>query len=203
MKKITDIDIDFADRDLALNVLNHTPACIISNNTIKKHPVGVYLHNVPVDPITNFCSIDYKTAEDYGFFKIDFLNVNVYKDVKTNEHLDELLAREPLWELLENEDFVNQLFHINGHFNVVKIMKPKSIEELAMVLALIRPAKRHLVGKSWDEIKKTVWDKTDNDLYSFKKSHSIAYAHLIVVQMNLIVEEIISNSYEQVESDVA
>lgn len=142
-------------------------------------------------------------AEEHGFFKIDFLNVNVYKDVESNDHLTQLLETEPLWELLENEDFVNQLFHINGHFSVVKTMKPKSIDELAMVLALIRPAKRHLVGKSWDEIRKTVWDKSDNDLYSFKKSHSIAYAHLIVVQMNLLVEAIISDSYEPIESDVA
>ena len=56
-----------------------------------------------------------------------------------------------------------------------------------MFLAVIRPAKKHLIGLSWSEIAKTVWDKND-DGYSFKKSHSIGYAHLVVVHMNLIEE---------------
>ena len=34
-----------------------------------------------------------------------------------------------------------------------------------MILAMIRPGKRHLVGKSWEEIEKEVWIKGDNDTY--------------------------------------
>jgi DNA polymerase III alpha subunit len=33
-----------------------------------------------------------------------------------------------------------------------------------------------------------VWDK-DHTGYSFKKSHAVAYAHLVVVHMNLLEEQ--------------
>jgi hypothetical protein len=64
------------------------------------------------------------------------------------------------------------------------------IPRLAMFLAIIRPGKKHLQGKTWKEVAKTVWDK-GNDGYTFKKSHAIAYAHLVVVHMNLLEETII------------
>ena len=55
-----------------------------------------------------------------------------------------------------------------------------------MILAMIRPGKRYLVGKSWEQIEKEVWVKTDE--YFFKHSHAIGYALAIVVQLNLICE---------------
>ena len=53
---------------------------------------------------------------------------------------------------------------------------------------MIRPGKKHLVGKSWAEIEADVWLKPNDDTYFFKKSHAIAYALTIAVQLNLIVE---------------
>jgi len=53
---------------------------------------------------------------------------------------------------------------------------------------VIRPAKRHLLGKSWEDILKEVWTKPTTDEYYFKKAHAVAYAMAIVVQMNLICE---------------
>jgi DNA polymerase III alpha subunit len=100
------------------------------------------------------------------------------------------MEAEPLWDLLLQDDFTDLLFHVNGHGSLLKQMKPSSIEELAMCLALIRPAKRHLIGKDWTEIGQTIWTKPDNGEYYFKKAHAIAYAHVIVVQMNLICESI-------------
>jgi len=185
-----DIDIDFADRTKALAVLKHVDARL---DTDKKHNTGIYCTSIPYNPITGISTIDYKEAEDRGYFKIDFLNVSVYEGVKNKEHLTRLLETEPLWDLLEQDDFTNLLFHINGHGYLMREMKPTSIEELAMCLALIRPAKKHLIGKSWAEIQQTIWVKPDNGDYYFKKAHAIAYAHVIVVQMNLICEGI---SYE-------
>jgi hypothetical protein len=72
-------------------------------------------------------------------------------------------------------------------------MKPTSISQLAAVLAMIRPAKRHLIGKDWDTVMQEVWTKPDGDEYFFKKSHATAYAVAVVVQMNLICEGV---SYE-------
>ena len=64
-----------------------------------------------------------------------------------------------------------------------------TIEKLAMFLAVIRPAKRHLIGKPWAEVEKTVWTKPTDGSYYFKKSHSVSYAHLVVVNINLISEQ--------------
>ena len=57
-----------------------------------------------------------------------------------------------------------------------------------MILAMIRPGKRYLVGKSWEEVEKDVWTKTDD--YFFKRSHAIGYATAICVQLNLMVEKL-------------
>jgi DNA polymerase III alpha subunit len=102
---------------------------------------------------------------------------------------------EPLWDLLLQDDFTDLLFHVNGHGSLLRQMKPSSIEELAMCLALIRPAKRHLIGKTWTEISGEIWTKPESGDYYFKKAHAVAYAAAIVVQMNLICEQI---SYEYV-----
>jgi hypothetical protein len=72
-------------------------------------------------------------------------------------------------------------------------MKPKSIEQLGAILAMIRPAKRYLIGKEWTTVMTEVWTKPENDEYYFKKAHAIAYAQAVVVQMNLICEGV---SYE-------
>jgi DNA polymerase III alpha subunit len=187
-----DIDIDFADRTIALNKLKHVTAAINDNGTFKKHNTGVYCTSIPYNPITGLSTIDYKEAEDRGYFKIDFLNVSVYDGVQDRKHLLKLMETEPLWDLLLEDDFVNNLFHVNGHGSVLRQMEPRSIEQLAAVLAMIRPAKRYLIGKDWTTVMTEIWTKPENDEYYFKKAHAIAYAHVIVVQMNLICEKLSS-----------
>jgi DNA polymerase III alpha subunit len=97
---------------------------------------------------------------------------------------------EPLWDLLLEDDFTEKLFHVNGHGAILREMKPRCIEELAAVLAIIRPAKRYLIGKDWSTVMSEVWIKPEGDEYFFKKSHAHAYAMVITVQMNLICEQI-------------
>lgn len=186
-----DIDIDFADRNAALELVKHIPAAIKDeNHTFKKHNTGVYCTSIPYNPLTGLATIDYKEAEERGYFKIDFLNVSIYKDVRDDAHLKTLMETEPLWDLLEQEDFSNLLFHVNGHGAILRQMKPKSILQLAAVLAMIRPAKRHLIGESWTTVMTTIWTKPEDGEYYFKKAHAVAYAMAVVVQMNLICEKI-------------
>jgi DNA polymerase III alpha subunit len=185
-----DIDIDFIDRDQALKLFKHTVASRLDNDTMVKHNTGVYLHEVPVDIDTGLCAVDYKQAEELNYFKIDFLNVGMYKGIRNEAHLIELMNNEPLWDLLEQEEFVNLLFHVNGHCGILRQMKPKNIEQLAAVLAVIRPAKRNLIGKDWETVLSEVWQRPEGEEYYFKKSHATAYAVAIVVQMNLICEQI-------------
>ena len=182
-----DIDIDFADRDIILDKLNHRIAKL---DTGKKHNTGVYFTEIPHNPVDNLATIDYDEAEERKYFKIDFLNVFIYKQVKDEEHLIKLMTKEPLWDLLTEAEFSNQLFHVGEHSTLLKKLSPKSIQQLAATLAIIRPAKRHLENETWDNIMKQVWVKPKDGSYFFKKAHAVAYAHAIVVHMNLICEQL-------------
>lgn len=185
-----DIDLDFGDREQALKVLPHIRASRLDHSNLVPHNTGIYFHNIPYNPITNLSNIEYKEAESRGYFKIDFLNVGIYKEIESEEQLIKLMDIEPLWELLEQDIFTDQLFHVNGHGDILRTMKPKSIEQLAAVLAIIRPAKRYLIGKSWDQVLEEVWKKPETDEYYWKKAHAFAYAAAVIVQMNLICEKI-------------
>jgi hypothetical protein len=184
-----DVDIDFFDRDGVLKLFKHTPASIINDKTHEKHKTGVYFHAVPEHPVTGHATLDYKKAEDRGYFKIDCLNVNLYKNVKSEQELVELMIQEPDWDMLKDQNTVDELFHLNGHYSIVSKLQPKTIEQLAAVLAIIRPAKRYLVNANWEDILKEVWIKPSDGSYFFKKSHAVAYAQAIVVQMNLIARD--------------
>lgn len=185
-----DIDIDFLNRTSVLDVIKHIPASLEDG---KKHNTGVYCHEIPVNPLTGNSSVDYKTADTRGYFKIDFLNVSAYEGVRSEQHLKELLAVEPLWDLLEDPTVCDQLFHINGYHNLIAKLKPRSIEELSMFLALLRPGKKHLIPvcekEGFQGIENEIWTKTD-DAYFFKKAHAVAYAHVIIVQLNLLCERV-------------
>jgi uncharacterized protein (DUF1697 family) len=185
-----DIDIDFADRDQILQLIKHTPAAMIRDDQTQKHNTGVYVNPIPADPFSGFSNIDYQQAEDLGYVKLDLLNVNVYRLIKNEQHLKDLIATEPMWEMLEHKEFVQQIIHINNHYDLLKKMPEpvNSIARMAMFLSIIRPAKRNLAGLPWSEVAKTVWGKPSNDAYFFKKSHAISYSQLVAVHMNLLVE---------------
>jgi len=182
---LPDIDIDFADRDIILSQLEHRVAKL---NTGKKHNTGVYATEIPHNPIDNLATVEHKAAEERGYFKLDFLNVSIYKNVRDEAHLTELMEREPVWQLLEHEDFSEKVFHLNGHSSLLKVLKPSSVSQLAATLAIIRPAKRHLANESWETIMKEVWIKPEEGYY-FKKAHAVSYATACVVHMNLLCEQ--------------
>ena len=181
-----DIDIDFADRDVILSQLKHRVAKL---NTGKKHNTGVYATEIPHNPIDNLATVEHKAADERGYFKLDFLNVSIYKDVRDEAHLTQLMEREPIWQLLEHEDFSEKVFHLNGHSSLLKVLKPNSVLQLAATLAIIRPAKRYLANESWETIMKEVWIKPEEGYY-FKKAHSVSYAMACVVHMNLLCEQL-------------
>lgn len=188
MRVQTDIDIDFADRSKVLNGLKHVAASRESKRGLERHNTGVYFQPIPRDPFENTATIEFNAAQELGYFKVDFLNVGIYEDVRDEEHLLSLM-KEPDWSLLGIEEIVKELFHIGEYFWLVDKLKPKSVEQLAMLLAVMRPSKKHLANKSWDKIEKEVWIAPTDGEYHFKKSHSISYAMAIVVQLNLLAEK--------------
>jgi hypothetical protein len=189
MKFRSDIDIDFADRQQLLKVIAHVPASQLKNNQLVPHNTGVYVTGIPVDPFTGLANIDYQTAEDRGYVKLDLLNVNLYNQVHDEQHLEQLMNMTPDWSRFNtDQQFFEQLTHVNNHWDLLHRM-PESVDNiprLAMFLSVIRPAKRHLVGQSWKDVAEQVWSKPTDGSYYFKKSHAVAYAHLVVVNMNLI-----------------
>lgn len=190
MRINTDVDIDVFDRDKLLENLPHITARIDrDDDEYVKHVSGVYFQRIPYDPLTNIATIDHKDAEELGYMKIDFLNNSVYKSVRDEDHLKKLAEREPEWDLLQHADIISKLVHIHDYAYLVQRLRPKSIPQLAMILALIRPGKKHLQNSTWAEIEKEIWIKPTDGTYYFKKSHSFAFALSIIVQLNLMVEQ--------------
>lgn len=190
MKFKSDIDIDVANREQALALLNHTPASIIKEGRVAPHNTGAYFTDIPVDPFTGRASLDYQAAEERGYIKIDILNVGLYQQVKNEEHLLALMQQEPAWDQLYDPEFCARLIHIGNHYDTL-IKMPEAVNNiprLAMFLAVIRPAKRHLIGRTWKEVAETVWERPADDSYYFKKAHAVSYAHLVIVNMNLLTQ---------------
>jgi len=186
----SDIDIDFADRNAALALIQHHPAGVIRDGKLQRHNTGIYVTDIATDPFTGIASIDHKEAETRGYVKLDLLNMSVYALVRSPEHLEALLNTEPPWHRLYDPEFCAQLTHMGNHYDTL-IQMPEavnSIPRLAMFLAIIRPAKRHLIGRPWAEVAQTIWSAPTDGSYAFKKSHAVSYAHLVTVHMNLISE---------------
>jgi hypothetical protein len=190
MKFSSDIDIDVSNRSQALAVIKHTPASIQRDGKISRHTTGVYFTEIPQDPFVELASLDYETAEDLGYIKVDILNVGIYQQIQSEQHLLQLMQQEPAWDQLYKPEFCAKLIHIGAHYNTL-IKFPEAVNtipRMAMFLACIRPAKRHLIGLSWAEIAQTVWERPTDDGYFFKKAHAISYSHLVAVHMNLLTQ---------------
>ena len=188
MKFKSDIDIDFGNRQQAIDLLSVTLASIMRDGKLIRHNTGVYPTDIPVDPFLGVASIDYESAEELGYAKLDFLNVSLYTQIKNEQHLQELIAQEPEWDRLYDPEFCSKLIHIGNHYETL-IKMPEacnSIPRMAMLLAVIRPAKRHLIGRTWKEVADSVWESDPNGGYGFKKAHGVAYSHLVCVHMNLL-----------------
>jgi len=182
-----DIDIDLADRNQLLKLIDVVPARQLQQGQVRRHNSGVYPTDIPYDPVNNCAAIDYETAEQRGYFKIDLLNMSVYQLIKSQEHYDQLLKQEPCWSRLWTDiEWAKQIVHIGNYTDLLQSMKPDSIPRMAAFIAIIRPGKAHLQNQPWDQVFESVWDGDDSKGFVFKKSHSISYAALVALHMNLL-----------------
>ena len=182
-----DIDIDFADRTQILSLIQHTAAMQIHDGKVRRHNSGVYVTDIPRDAINNCAAIDYQTAEQRGYFKLDFLNMSVYQLVRDPEHYKSVLAADVNWARLWTDPiWAAQLVHVGNYADLLQTMKPDSIPKMAAFISIIRPGKAHLQNRSWAEVFAAVWDGDESRGYTFKKSHSLGYARLVALHMNLL-----------------
>jgi hypothetical protein len=179
-----DIDIDFANRETVLRLIQHVPA---RQSNGKKHNSGIYVTDIPADPVNQCAAIDYEEAEQRGYFKLDFLNMSVYQLIRDPVHYEEMLTATPPWERLWTDHaWASQLAHVGNYTDLLRAMKPDSIPRMAAFISIIRPGKAHLQTRPWTEVFTEVWDGDESRGYTFKKSHSISYAALVALHMNLL-----------------
>jgi hypothetical protein len=182
-----DIDLDLADRDQLLQLIRATPARQLHQDQVRRHNSGVYVTDIPWDPVNACAAIDYETAEQLGYFKIDLLNMSVYQLIRDADHYQHMLDQEPPWSRLWTDpDWASRLVHVGNYAELLKAMRPDSIPRMAAFISIIRPGKAHLQNKPWDRVFESVWDGDDSRGFVFKKSHAISYACLVALHMNLI-----------------
>jgi hypothetical protein len=182
-----DIDIDLANRDLLLKLINATPARQLHQGQVRKHNSGVYVTDIPRDPVNDCAAIDYATAEQLGYFKIDLLNMGVYQLITSAEHYRQLLSQEPNWtRLWTDPTWAQQLVHVGNYTDLLKTMQPDSIPRMAAFISIIRPGKAHLQNRPWSEVFESVWDGDSSRGFVFKHAHAIGYAALVALHMNLL-----------------
>ena len=90
-----DIDIDLADRDQLLKLIRATPARQSHQGQVRRHNSGIYVTDIPYDPVNACAAIDYEQAEQLGYFKIDLLNMSVYQLIESPIHYEEMIAKDP------------------------------------------------------------------------------------------------------------
>lgn len=184
-----DVDIDVPTNFEALKLFpSWVRASVVRDGKLTGHPCGVYPQAVQKDPMTGFSAIPYSEAEELGYLKVDFLHLNLLSRVKSRAELEELVSVEPNWTLLQLDSTHPKLFQLSKHGEMLKAIKPSNIQAVSDCMALIRPGKKVLLGlylKARDQARQVLYAKDENG-YSFKKSHAIAYSYNIVIQLHLI-----------------
>lgn len=185
-----DIDLDFKPSFDPRTVFPQAvPASMVRDDDLAKHPCGHYFQDIAVDDVTGWAAIPYEEAEVMGFFKIDFLHLSTLDYFESKREIRALLKRSPDWSLLLDERHVSKLFQISKHHAIISQVPPQSIQELADIVALIRPNKRHLLNdykKNKTKIRPMLYRQGSDDKSSFKRSHALAYSMTIVLQLHLI-----------------
>lgn len=187
-----DIDIDIPETcDREKIFPKAVRASMVKDGKLITHPCGMFMQNMPRDPVTGLSAIPYSEAADLGFTKIDLLHLTILNRFPDKEYINRLLKKEPKWSLLTDPDIVPQLFQLGNHYDVLFLVRPKNILELADCIALIRPGKRELLDDYINAVDRTgvrkrLYSITAKDKYAYKKGHAIAYAMVIVLQLHIL-----------------
>lgn len=159
------------------------------------HPSGYFLqsedlvmNDIPVDPETGMTALSAKEGEEYGFFKVDLLTNTAYDQFRNKKDVLNAMDFSKFdWSVFLDKDVVEKLPHMGKNFSVVRQLQPQSVEDLADILALIRPGKIDLFDaylENRERTRKRLYKRPSNGGMYFKKSHAIAYAVMILVTLN-------------------
>jgi hypothetical protein len=187
-----DIDLDFPTTFSPVDLFPEAVlASMVKNDYLVKHPCGVYFQSMPKDEVTGLAAIPYEKAEEYGFFKIDFLHLSILDEVSSKQEIRQLIKTPPNWSLLWQPQHTHKLFQLHKHFDVLTRIRPTSVEEVADCIALIRPGKKILMEEYCADKYNTrpkLYRLSGEDKSSFRRSHATAYALTVVIQLHLIAQ---------------
>lgn len=203
MTELPDCDIDVQNRDKSASLFREaTVASQRSKGNLVKHNTSLHFQKIPMDPITGLSAFPYKEAEGLGYYKVDLISNRIYDLIESEEELVELLDAPIDWGWFQDERFFgpNGLIHLHKYQHLCVKFPPGSVFDIAALLAVIRPRMRHLQKEcqSLGEIRKRCWSKSEGPEteYFFKKSHSIAFAMLVIVHAQLIARSLDPKTYE-------
>jgi len=206
--KFSDLDLDIPAKDsdeirnglLRASVLN-------DRGDYQPHPAGVYFYK-SIPAYQDLAVIDYKSMEKNHFQKIDILNNSYLDDISSDELIQyiHLIENENIqWSTLWEYDEPYQLSKYPG---ILREFKVSSVNDIAIILALIRPGSvanydkmknyihtDKLLKKKSEEAQKIlretygipVFDEQfkelgrDDGKYRYKKPHSIGYAYVLLI----------------------
>lgn len=183
-----DIDIDISPKTKIGEIFNWCRASLVKEGVLQPHPCGYYPQNIARDKISGLAATPYADAEDRGYYKLDFLNLHVYQHFTSREEIELLLKEEPDWGLLLLPSVQEKLFQLGKHAELLNDLRPRGTDELADVMALIRPGKKILLNlykKDRAATRKMLYVADDTG-YTFKRAHSYAYALVVVLQLHLV-----------------
>jgi hypothetical protein len=191
MNDIPDVDIEVRNRDQVVELFEHAvPASQVAKDALVRHISGVYFQDIPRHPISRIAVFDAKDAEEIGYYKVDFLSAPTpYDGIENMDALRALMAAPVDWSWFRRIDFVQDLFHLRGIVmqglsmaEVVAHYAPASIIDLACMVAIKMPAKKYLIGETWETVREHIWVKEAKSKgQQFKKSHSVCYSMVVAM----------------------
>lgn len=195
MSDIPDVDIDLADREQVVELFADrvVPASLLMKNTLVRHNNGIYFQKIPRSPLNGLAVFPYQKAEELGYWKMDLLGNNVYEQIGSMNELRRLIAEPIDWKWFTDPAFVRTLFHfgniVNSTLTVAQMVAnyaPHSMSDLACLLAIKNPGKKHLIGQPWKTIHEQIWLREPPERgMQFRKSHAVAYAHVVGIDARL------------------
>lgn len=195
-----DIDIDVPTKFIPSSLLPESvTASMVRGGKMIPHPCGVYLQTMPV--ANGIAAIPYGVAPSYGFFKIDFLSLSLLDCFSSKSEM-RMLMKEPInWNMLQNPNIVSTLFQLHRHYDLLSRVRPTSVLELADCVALIRPAKKHLIDayiglsqQQRDAMRHHIYEPDPQGRPQYKKAHAVAYALTITLQLRMLSKYSTSDS---------
>ncbi len=200
---LPDVDLDVKNRDKTVSLFEEiVSASQLADDRLVKHNTGVYFQKIPQDPTNGLAVFPFDIAEELGYYKVDMIANHVYDMLSSETELQRLLDAPVDWEWFQDGRFFgrNGLTHLGTYDWLCKKFPPKSVIDIAALLATIRPRMRHLKNecKDLEEIKDRCWNRSEgseND-YFFKKSHSVAFAMLVILHAQIIARKLEPKTYE-------